>query len=93
MAGIYRVTGNLESLVQSLTATQIPNAPRIHLLTEDAPREARRQLLELRSSPCGMAGICGVVVLGKTTKCEIMSMGRRVQVTTCLAVNEVRSAY
>lgn len=93
VAGFYHLSGNVESMVETLTATQIPNAPRIYLLTESAPREARRQLLELRSSPCGMAGICRLVVLGKTSQCEIMLMGRRVQVTTCLAVDEVRPAY
>src|SRR6266571_2541421 len=69
IAGFYRVNGQLETLVENW----FPDAPEIILLTETAPREIRKRLLECRRGyPCRM------IVLGHTSRCEVTWLGRPV---------------
>ena len=88
--GFYQVTGQFETIVETVMATQMPNAYRLFLLTENAPRKARKQLLELRNGTCGMSGICPMTILGHVSKCNVTWLGKPVRSTTCLSVDDIR---
>lgn len=89
ITGFYQVIGEIETIAESLTATRMPNAARVFLLTEDAPRETRKKLLEVRDGVCGAYG-CQLTFLGHISKCEVTWLGARVKNTTCLSVEEFR---
>ena len=91
ITGTYRIEGDIESLAENPAAALLPNGFKLYLLTADAPRETRRNLLELRRGSCGLQGICRLTVLGHTSKCSLMIYGRRVRTQVCLAVDEIRS--
>jgi hypothetical protein len=59
------------------------SVPRVVLLTDSAPREARAKLL---SVPCRMA-YCKVLLLGHTTRCTITWAGNPVRRDVCFAVD------
>lgn len=91
ITAIYRTSGEIDALYENIQASHMPNSHKIILSSEDAPRETRKSFLQLRSSACGITGVCSIQVLGKTAKCSVSWMGRQVRTTTCLAVEEVRS--
>jgi hypothetical protein len=66
----------------------IPNnasAPRIGLITDDAPREARALLQR-----CRIAGFCGIDAIGHLGKCAETFAGSTYAVDRCLYVSGVR---
>jgi hypothetical protein len=90
ITGFYQVTGQLETLVETLVGTRMPNAYRLFLLTENSPRETRKQLLVLRNGACGVYGICRMTVLGHISKCDVTWYGNFLPNTTCIVVDEIR---
>ncbi len=88
ISGLYQVKGEIETLAESLFATQMPNTFRVFLLTEDAPRAIRRKLLELRDGVCGVYG-CQLTILGHVSKCEVTWLGAQVKSTTCISVDDI----
>jgi len=64
VSGYYQIAGELESLAETIQSIQMPNSPRVFLLSDDSPREARRKMLDLKSGSCGYAGICRIEILG-----------------------------
>jgi hypothetical protein len=81
LTGFYQVSGQVESLVE----TPIPDAFKLVLLTETAPRESRKRFLECRN------GICRMTVLGHTSTCEITWLGKPVSKNVCLVVDDTWS--
>lgn len=81
MTGFYQASGQLESLVE----TPIPNAFKLVLLTDAAPRESRKRFLECRN------GLCRITVLGHTSTCEISWLGKSVSSNVCLVVDDTWS--
>jgi len=79
VTGFYRVTGQLETLVDM----PADNAPRVILVTESAPREARAKMLACRRS------LCRGTFLGHTAKCEVTWLGNPLPIDVCLAVDDV----
>ena len=77
--GFYQVSGEFETLV----GRYMPNAPKIVLLTDSAPREVRTKLLRCRHS------VCPTTVLGHTTKCSVTWLGTPVSINVCFAVDSI----
>jgi hypothetical protein len=81
MTGFYQVSGQLESLAES----PIPNALKLVILTDKAPRESRKRFLECRN------GFCRITVLGHTSTCEMTWLGNPVSNNVCLVVDDTWS--
>jgi hypothetical protein len=94
LTGIYIPAGELELLFQSsadaymFSNGQSPHSPSVNLLTEDASRQFRSQLLACRSSPATQYAGCQVHILGTVTMCVLSdSLGRRRNVP-CVSVED-----
>jgi tetratricopeptide (TPR) repeat protein len=88
--GFYEVNGHLQSLTEKPSQVQMPNAYKLLLLSEDAPRDTRKILIELQNKACGQYFICPVTVLGHVQPCSETILGEKVRDTICLAVDDVR---
>lgn len=92
--GVYMPAGNLEMLLATrVDAIQfargdLPNGLAIHLLTENAAREFRGQLLSCRSNPATTQIGCPVRILGVATMCVLSSPFGVRQEVPCVAVHE-----
>ena len=94
LTGVYLPVGNLELLFgTNIDAIQFSqgynqNSPSVHLLTENASRDFRRQLLACRSNPAAASVGCRVHVLGRATMCVLSGpLGNRLDVP-CVSVDE-----
>lgn len=94
LTGVYMPAGNLELLFQSTAdAYQFSNgqnqsSPSVNLLTEDASRQFRSELLACRSSPAAQYTGCPVHILGTVTMCVLSDpLGRR-RDTPCVSVED-----
>lgn len=92
LTGVYLPVGNLEVLfgngsdVYQFSTGNNLNSPMVHLLTDNASREFRRQLLACRSSQSTVYGSCRIHVLGTATMCVISGpLGNRRDVP-CVSV-------
>jgi hypothetical protein len=91
VTGLYGAFGQMEVLSRDLlAATQNSNSYKIVLITNNAPREVRKRMIELKSSPCGMASMCKIAVSGYIDKCNVTWLGARVRATSCLVVDDFR---
>jgi hypothetical protein len=93
LIGAYLPVGNLEMLFGTdLDAIQFANgqdqnSPTVHLLTENASRDFRSQLLACRSNPATAYVGCPVRILGQATICELSnSFGAR-RSLPCIAID------
>lgn len=94
LVGVYMPTGNLDLLFSTnVDAIQfangdIPNIPVVHLLTANASRAFRSQLLNCRSNPATAYVGCPVRILGTATTCVLTApLGGRREVP-CVSVEE-----
>lgn len=92
LTGVYLPVGNLEVLFgDGSAAVQFSmgnnlNSPIVHLLTDNASREFRRQILACRSRQSTVYGGCRVHVVGTATMCVISGpLGNRRDVP-CVSV-------
>ena len=92
ITGYYQVEGQLEMLVDTIFSKQVPGAYRLILITDEAPRPTRKELLTWRKSTCGMYGMCLMTVLGHVSECEVNWLGRPIRNTRCLTVDSIRAA-
>lgn len=92
--GVYMPAGNLEMLFETrVDAIQfargdLPNGLGIHLLTDNAAREFRGQLLNCRSNLATTQIGCSVRILGVATTCVLSSPFGVRQEVPCVAVHE-----
>ncbi len=94
LVGVYLPAGNLDLLFSTnVDAIQfangdIPNIPVVHLLTANASRTFRSQLLNCRSNPATAYVGCPVRILGTATMCVLTApLGGRREVP-CVSVEE-----
>jgi hypothetical protein len=90
ITGFYEVFGHLQSLTENPSQIQMPAACKLFLLSEDAPRDARRQLIDLQNKACGKYLICQITVLGHVQRCSETMLGKKVRDTICVAVDDIR---
>jgi hypothetical protein len=94
LTGVYLPVGNLELLFETnvdaiqFSNGQNQNSPTVHLLTDNASRQFRSQLLACRSNPAAAYVGCRVHVLGRATMCVLSGpLGNRRDVP-CVSVDE-----
>jgi len=94
LTGVYMPAGNLDLLFQStadayqFSSGQNRSVPSANLLTEDASRQFRSELLACRSSPAAQYTGCPVHILGTVTVCVLSDyLGRR-RNTPCVSVED-----
>ncbi len=90
MQGYLAFEGEMISLSDMMPQARVPNALKVYLLAENAPREARRQLLDFQQHSCGYYVICEPMVLGHVAKCTQTFAGTKIRDTYCLEVDEIR---
>jgi TPR repeat protein len=88
--GFYEVNGQMQSLTEEPSQMQMLNAYKLLLLSEDAPRDTRKKLIELQNKACGHHLICQITVLGHVQPCSETLLGKKVRDTMCLAVDDIR---
>jgi hypothetical protein len=94
LTGVYLPSGNLELLFGTnvdaiqFSNGQNQNSPTVHLLTENASRQFRSQLLACRNNPSAAYVGCRVHVLGSATMCVLSGpLGNRRDVP-CVSVDD-----
>lgn len=94
LVGVYLPAGNLELLFgSSVDAVQfangdVQNGPVVHLLTANATREFRGQLLTCRGNPAAAYVGCPARIVGTATRCVLSNaLGGRREVP-CVSVDE-----
>jgi hypothetical protein len=94
LTGIYMPVGDMELLFQSsadaymFSNGQSPHSPNVNLLTEDASRQFRSQLLACRSSPAAQYAGCQVHILGTVTMCVLSDPTGRRRDVPCVSVED-----
>jgi|BarGraIncu00222A_1022003.scaffolds.fasta_scaffold49369_3 Fe2+ transport system protein FeoA len=89
LTGLYRKDGDYERLGSDYRGTYAEPTYAVGLLTENAPRDARKRLLDLGARPECQLGICKLRVLGHVAPCVVTPMGRAVKETVFLAMEEL----
>lgn len=91
ITGFYEVLGSFQTLAQ-MPSFAVSDEYQIFLLTDGAPRNVRKRLIDLqRSVPCGSRRVCRLTVLGHIASCQQTFMGKVVRDTVCLAVDDIRN--
>lgn len=94
LTGAYMPVGNLEFLFETnIDAIQFANghnqnSPTVYLITEDASRDFRSQLLACRSNPATVSVGCNVHVLGNATMCALSGPFGISSNVPCVSVDE-----
>jgi hypothetical protein len=90
VTGFYRKEGDFERLGSDYRGTYDEPTYSVGLLTEDAPRDARKRLLDWASNrPECQLGICRLRVLGHVTPCVVTQFGHPIKETVCLAMDDL----
>jgi hypothetical protein len=96
VTGVYMPAGELEFLFGNrVDAIQFAsgdgrNFPTVHLLTDDAARDFRSQLLSCRSNPAAASIGCPVRILGTATMCLLTRTFGVHEEVPCLSVDDGR---
>ncbi len=95
--GFLEFSGNLVTLAnypEQAHFNQYYNIYKVLLLTENSPRDARKDLIELQNFGCGKLTVCKRKIYGHVTPCSETFMGKRIRDTQCLVVDGInKSAY
>ena len=90
VSGFYEVEEDIQTLSQ-YPSFAIPNQYHIYLLTDNAPRDARKKLIDFQQPiQCGSTRPCQLTFLGHIGKCIYSVLGRKVRDTVCLDVDDIR---
>lgn len=88
--GYYEVSGSIQTLSR-LPSFEILNQYNIYLLTDNAPRNVRKKLIDLQQPiQCGSSRPCQLTFLGRIGKCTYSVLGTKVNDTICINVDDVR---
>jgi TPR repeat protein len=91
VSGFYEVEGDVQTL-SKYPSFAIPNQYHIYLLTDNAPRYARKKLIDFQQPiQCGSSRPCRLTFLGHIEKCTYSVLGRKVRDTVCLDVDDIRN--